>query len=731
MKFKTKSVVLTLLVTCVSLTLKSQSVINISGTKVVAGGEVFKVTAGSTLVFEPGAILSVEGGIELNGTLESPITIISKDSENPGRGIQINGWDQQSNIKISNVKIDGLVQPLRFDPFWYRRSVNLNDIEIKNSSSGEPVIYVGSPTIDLSKSSNKVLFNIKGLNLVNNNSGILLESFNSLGLIYDLDKLLFADNYIDGSDESRGILTLNFENGSTTTTSRIGQVVLFRNFAGNTTLGVAVAGSSSQTATIETLFTNDSQRLVYDQSKDPRIPLVNTPFIGDLKMFNTSNNYIRSIAHVFGTVKTVPNANSQLVELRDSSNRLVEFNLVRVGDTQMYHYIQGLPAWGFTNNGAKIRIPEVVASEVSNIYVTKIDTGEYYDYLRKKKDEEKFYATHLVLDKYLTLPVIKRKGEILEKQKTWELGIWGGGSIYGGGDLKHKTTKDFVSAPDAFKKMFLVKDIPVFSTIEFSRGIYAQYNVNQRFSAKVNGYFSSISVHNLYAPGLFAGGKLDKSIDKNYNEIRVAPWTWPVNFYTQMFILEAEGMWHLTKNIIKPGKKGVWLPSLGLSAGLLYFTPYRMTGTERGADESFMAYRWRALSNNKYNLRKVGSEGQFFLPGGKMYSPLALNIGSSFTLAYRMKKWSFKGEIKAVYTSTDYLDDFGPGLWYGGDINKLRANVKIEDWNRPSDLYQITQNNPNIAPNAPRSTNGLNDWYYQAHLGVSYDITGFSFKKKK
>ncbi len=732
MKLKFKNIALTLLFCGISISAMAQNSITISGTKVVSGGEVFKIPAGSTLVFEPGAILSVEGGLEIQGSEESPVVIVSKDPQNPGRGIQINGWDQKGQIIINHVKFDGLIQPLRFDPFWYRKTVQLKKVTIKNSVSGEPVLYVGNPTIDLSKEENRTFFSIDGLNVVNNTSGVLLESFNSEGLIYNLDQLRFADNYIAGSDESFGILTINFENGygSSVSSSRIGSVLLQRNFAGNTLLGIAVSGNSKQSTSIEKLYVNDGTRLIYDQLKDPRIPLVRAEIVTDFNLFGVSN-YLTNVGHQFGTVKAVPMGASQLVELRDSQDRLVEFNLVKIGDTQMYHYIQGLPQWGLTNDGTKVRIPSVLASEVSNIYVTKIDTGEYYDYLRKKNDEEKFYATHLVLDKYLTLPVIKKKGEILVPQKTWEVGLWGGGSIYGGGDIKHKTTKDFKSAPDALKKMFLVKDIPVFSTVEYSRGLYAQYNVNQRFSAKVNGYYSSISVHNLYAPGLFAGGMIPNSIDKNYNDIRVAPWTWPVNFYTRMFILEGEGMWHLVKNEIKPGKKGVWVPSLGLSAGLMYFTPYRVTYTERGADESFMAYRWRAISENKYNLRKVGSEGQYFLPGGKMYSPLALNLGTSFTLAYKMKKWSFKGEIKGVYTSTDYLDDFGPGLWYGGDINKLRANVKIEEWDRPSDLYQITQNNPNIAPNAPRSTNGLNDWYYQAHLGVSYDITGFSFKKKK
>ncbi len=730
MKSKSKNIVLSLMFLGLTISAFAQNSITISGTKVVSGGDVFKVPAGSTLIFEPGAILSVEGGLELQGTEESPVSIVSKDPQNPGRGIQVNGWDQSGQIVISNVKFDGLTQPLRFDPFWYRKSVQLNKLTIKNSSSGEPVLYVANPTIDLSKVENKATFSIDGLNVINNTSGVLLESFNSEGLIYNLDNLRFSDNYITGSDESFGILTFNFENGSTLNSSRVGNVLLQRNFAGSTPLGIAVSGSSNQFATVEKLFINDGTRLIYDQSKDPRIPLVKTEIVTDLDLFGV-NNYLTDVGHQFGTVKAFSKGSAQFVELRDSQDRLVEFNLVKVGITQMYHYIQGLPQWGYTNDGTKVRIPSVLASEISNIYVTKIDTGEYYDYLRKKNDEEKFYSTHLVLDKYLTLPVIKQKDEVLKSQKTWEVGLWGGGAIYGGGDIKHKTTKDFKSAPDVFKKMFLVKDIPVFSTIEYSRGLYAQYNINQRFSTKVNGYYTSISMHNIYAPGVLAGGKIPVSINKNYDPINVYKFTWPLNFYTRMFVLEGEGLWHLVKNEIKPGKKGVWVPSLGLSVGMMYYTPYRFTFTEQKKDENYFAFRRRLYRDHMYNLRKVGSEGQNFLPGGDAYNSMALNLGTSFSLAYRMKKWSFKGEIKAVYTSTDYLDDFGPGVWYGGDINKVRENVQIDEWYKPTDINQLTIANQAVAPNAPRSTNGLNDWYYQMHLGVSYDITGFSFNKKK
>ncbi len=729
MYLKPKNIVFFLLFASLGVIGKAQNAINISGMKVVAAGEVFTVSAGSTIIFEPGATLIVEGGLDIQGTESSPINIISKDLENPGRGIQILGWDEKSSINLKYVNFNGMIQGIRFDPFWYRNKVTVSNITFTNSNSGEPFFYVGNPTLDHVKASNTISFIVNNLEAVNNASGMFIESYNAKGIVYNLNNLSFIDNYINGGDESFGVLNLNFETGSTSTESKIGNVLLLRNFAGNTPLGVSVSGSANQSTTIQALFVENGDRLVYDQLKDSRIPSVNVEIRKDLNAFNNSMN-LKGLSHTFGTVKSLPQGTNELVELRDSLGRLVECTKVRVGDTQYLNYIQGIPSWGMTKQGVRVRIPELKSKEISNVYVTKIDTAEYFKYLREKDAEARFYATHLVLDKYLTLPVFKRKGEILNKQKTWELGFWGGGSAYGGGDIKHKRVRDFVTTPDVFKKMWLVRDVPIFSTIELSRGIYAQYNVNQRFSARVNGYFSSVSMHNLYAPGLFGGGRITTAYDQDYNLLKFKPLeTWKLNFYTQMFILEGEGLWHLRKNEIKQGKKGVWVPSIGLSAGLLYFTPYRFTYAEW--DDNFIALRYRALRENRYNLRKVGSEGQFFLPNAEIYSPWALNIGTSFNLMYRMKKWSFKGEMKAVYTSTDYLDDFGPGLWYGGDINKLRQNVKIDEWNKPSDLYQITQTNDKIRSGSQRSVDGLNDWYFQAHLGVSYDITDFLAKRKK
>ena len=178
-------------------------------------------------------------------------------------------------------------------------------------------------------------------------------------------------------------------------------------------------------------------------------------------------------------------------------------------------------------------------------------------------------------------------------------------------------------------------------------------------------------------------------------------------------------------------KKARWIPTLGINFGVVHYNPYREVYINGEPSKSVgvfgrIGYLWgdKVFETNNYNLRDLGSEGQNFLPGQKPYSPFALSAGSSFQLTYMRKNWALKGEMKFVYTSTDYLDDFGPGLWYGGDVNKVKQNHQYDNID-PADLNQIIGYNGNVGKSSQRSTDGLNDWYYQAHLGYSY----FLFRK--
>jgi hypothetical protein len=311
----------------------------------------------------------------------------------------------------------------------------------------------------------------------------------------------------------------------------------------------------------------------------------------------------------------------------------------------------------------------------------------------------------------IKIPTFGRKTPITVL-KNWELGFWGGGGIYGGGDIKHKFA-------------------PLMSTMEISGGVYGQYNINSRFSLKASYYHTSISMHNLYATGLFTGGLSPIAVNLNYENFSPFGNAWSVMFVTPMNIVEGEMIWHLKDYAFKAGKKSRFVPSIGLSFGVLQYTPYRYAYKSQRNSETYGQYVDRMNEQYKFDLRKLGSEGQNFLPGQEQYGQLAANVGATFMLSYIRKKWSFKGEIKSVYTTTDYLDDFGPGLWYGGSYQLMRDNQQAVDPNSPeylANLNKISAYSPDINPATYRSTNGLNDWYFQMHMGISYNLEP---KKKK
>jgi hypothetical protein len=106
--------------------------------------------------------------------------------------------------------------------------------------------------------------------------------------------------------------------------------------------------------------------------------------------------------------------------------------------------------------------------------------------------------------------------------REWK-GTGGGGAMYGGGDIKHKFS-------------------PIPSTIEISSGLYGQYNLTSRFSMKGSYYRSAISIHNLWATGLFTGGLSPKAFDTAYNEFTPFGNAYSVMFYTKMNVLEFEGL---------------------------------------------------------------------------------------------------------------------------------------------------------------------------------------------
>ena len=685
--------------------LLGQSVIKIADIKIVSAGETLTIPAGTVVEFGSGAVLQVEGSLIVKGTESNPVIFKNLEEKISGLGIVISGSNYESTVELNNVKFEGLIQPLRFDPFWHRKEISLKNIAVWNSISGEPLIYVASPLTDL-RDGRKINFTIENSTFINNSAGILLENVGSDGIQYNIDNLSFSDNNVTGNVNALGLLHFDFASLYKLSNIKVGSLSFTRNYAGSSPVGVSAAGNGSFSMNIDKIYqSNTSEDIIYDKHTDNRIPAI----IVDKKLSmneSGSSDVIKSIAHNFGQVNMTVIGNPSFTKLLDSAGNKVDYTTTRKGDTIQLNYLQGVPSKGILANGQQVNIPKFTANNDKLLELSKIDTAQYNKFLNEKKIDGAGQEQSDVIGLNLNLPTFKGKGEVVKKLNTWELGVWGGGAIYGGGDIKAKYGE----------KLFP-------STIELSFGLYQQFNLNSRFSMKISGYYSSVSMHNLFAIGLFSGTKPIMSYDSAYNAVKASPNSYPVHFVTKMGILEFEGLWHLRSYKIDEVKKSKIIPSIGLSVGVMYFTPYRYAYSNQGNNESRSDYEARMNSDHLFNLRSLGSEGQNFLPGKSQYSPIAFNVGTSFSLTYLMKRFAVKGEMKVAYTSTDYLDDFGPGLWFGGDYNKMvESAYKQFDNITQADMNKITGSSMKsiIGANIPRSTNGLNDWYYQLHLGMSY-----------
>lgn len=683
-------------------TVLGQSIVKIADVKIVASGETLTIPAGTTLEFGAGAVLQVEGSLVMNGTASNPINIKNIDAANPGLGIVISGAENNAKVELNNVIFDNQIQPIRFDPFWHRKSVELNNISISKCISGEPLIYVATSLTDL-RDGKKIDFSINGGVFTNNSAGILLENVGSDGISYSLDNLSFSDNLFGSNDNSLGLIHFDFANLAKSNNIKVGKINFIRNYAGTNPVGLSVSGTGTQVLNVDAIYqSNLSEDILFDKHIDNRIPSI---VVGKREAISASglSNVITGISHTFGQVRMSTIGNPSIVKILDSTGNKVDYTYAKKGDTMLFDYIQGYPAKGILENGQVVSIPKLTLTPAQALELSKVDTAEYNKFLRQKTIGGGQEQSDII-GIGVNLPMFKSKGEVIKRIRVWEIGMWGGGGIYGGGDIQHKFA-------------------PLPSTIEISLGGYGQYNFNSRFSLKGSLYYTEISIHNIWATGLFSGTSPLISYDQNYQEFTLSGNSYPVHFWTRMGIAEVEGLWHLRPYQIATGKSSKIIPTVGLSLGMIYFNTYRYAYTNQKNGEAYPDYVSRMKNEHLYNLRDLGSEGQNFLPGSEPYSPIAFNVGTSFSLTYLMKRWAFKGEIKAVYTSTDYLDDFGPGLWFGGDYDALRAAAydKLPGISE-SDLNKISNSSlkDKIAPNTPRSTNGLNDWYFQAHMGASY-----------
>ena len=694
----------------------SQTTINISGTQVVKKGETFTVDGGQTLLFEPGATLQIEGSLVIKGTTESPVIVKSSNQVMPGNGFMIVGIDESSVVSVSNVKFENLIQPMRFDPFWYRKSVKIQDISISGSSSGEPIIYVAGPFLDLREGLD-IDFQLLKSRFNNNSGSVLLEKVGSDGINYTLDGLTFIENALQGDDKGMGVLHLDFAKSIDASGLKLGELAFNRNTSGNSTVGLSTSGgngSGSEKIAVTGVYSeSEAVSVIFDRRSDSRLPSLEVKKFGSLSEYGLQKDFILSGAHKFGKIELKVIGNPVVVRVEDSIGNPVYNNAIRKNDTLALNYLEGNPTKLTLADGQTYQIPKLTKDQLPPPIYRRIDTV-LLDRVTNKN--EKTQVNRLTLNLEVPFPMGGDHSN-LEPIDKWEVGQWFGGAIYAGGDIKHKFS-------------------PMPSTIEYSYGIYVQKNLFSRFSTNVEYNYCKISMHNLLAPGLFSSGKVPEVLNRNGYSASVFPSTYSLMFVTPIHSLGLNGFWKLSDYKLTNVKKSQWISSVGAGLGGLYFTPYRLPGYSRIYDnqqlkysESMADYRKR-VNEEKVNLRKLGTEGQNIIPGLKRYSAITSFVNLSYRLTYYRSRFSISGEFKATITHSDYLDDFGPGLYYGGNrdlvVQYAQDNLDYTDQqiNRALPISNALQ-----GTGAQKSTNGLPDGYYQLHMGIAYNLSEKGTKK--
>ena len=296
------------------------------------------------------------------------------------------------------------------------------------------------------------------------------------------------------------------------------------------------------------------------------------------------------------------------------------------------------------------------------------------------------------------------------KDSLWEIGAFLGLSFYDGRDLKYSQIGNF---------------IPVPSNLEFSESIYIQKNTHEKFSWNVALQNANISyARNGGFPNILGlpNGKLIPSYVPSLDStIMIKPYG--SNFFTRMTNIESNIFYHFKNYHSFSSNKLRIVPSIGFGLGVMNYTPYREISGLRLGDPAFL--NWQHRKRLYVDLREIGTEGQHIIPNGRSYSKWAGIYNLTFQLTAHSKKLLYKFAIKSNMTTTDYLDDFGRGAWFGGNYElwEESLNVGYQDVANgttvPLSANQITEVPASINAFTPRAVNNIMDGFIQIQFGIA------------
>jgi hypothetical protein len=690
--------------------------VRIDGHQVVGADSTWTVPAGTTILFGPNASVEVLGGLDFQGQPDSPIRITSGDLSNgTGIGFLING-QSTANITLNGIIVTDLQTPFRFDPFWYRPQASFANVSFYNNNQefqrSTPIFSVATPFLRLEQ---PATLNLSQLYFANNYGGVFIDGVGQNGTNLNIDGLAFEYNY--GFSEYNTPLHLELTGVAKTYTV---DNLLFNQ---NENYGLSVGGVDGTLAVGNIYFNpREASTAILDKNTNYRLPAVDAERLSlatnaSAPGFATQTLYLDHEPGVV-IVERATGATQEPTILLDADGARVDFTATATDRGLELTYEQGLPAVAMIADGTQSWIkplsPEQLPEPVydftepafGNGFTATLDEIGLTDWATTKMDQ-------------LLHPKNKPGFE-----ESWEAGGSFGGTLYDSRDLKmlRFSTNDIVG---------LLPNVGLLwpgGAIGYTGGAFVQHNKGSYVS-----YKASVNALNLNAgklrtfPYRFTSSPVqNRTIDQRGNTR-----TYNHRFSTSVQTLECEAIRHFRSNQIKEGKKSKWVPSLTAGVGALHFTPYALQNV-RTTDEP---YKWYLLTTRDVhrNLRRAGTAGQNNIEGMSRYNSFALMASTGFSLSYTRPTWSLTGQIKGNITTTDYLDDFGRGTYFGGDYEGWLENLPEYTYNDP--LSGEERNFPTGRLSSAnryggsRAQNYMPDGFMQVQLSFSKDIAGDPLKK--
>lgn len=184
----------------------------------VKQGGKLKCVPGTKMVFHPGAIIKVDGAIELKGKKGNLVEISGLDNEPLGEGFIITGKNT-SSVTFQFIQFHHLKKVIDFEAGWYRKDVTISYCQISNVVSYGPCLSVANT--DNIQYQTPVRFKFNNNAFVDNKASLSFGNVVDRHVIFEITDNLVTGNFGYGAQPegpiTSPIYVLSNQYGSTST----------------------------------------------------------------------------------------------------------------------------------------------------------------------------------------------------------------------------------------------------------------------------------------------------------------------------------------------------------------------------------------------------------------------------------------------------------------------------------------------------------------------------------